>query len=100
MTLINPRDDREPAPQGSYRIQYKIKEAAYMMNVSENILKEWCSAYDIPMYTIGEDASGKKHKYVRHEDLVSIIHKGAIAVHNGQRAFVDQVYEGKGNDIG
>ena len=95
MTLINPRDDSEPAPQGSYRIQYKIKEAAYMMNVSENILKEWCSAYDIKIYTIGDDVSGKKHKYVRHEDLVSIIRQGAISVHNASRAFVDEMYKDK-----
>ena len=94
MALINPRDDSEPAPQAPYRIQYKMKEAAYMMSVSENILKEWCCAYDIPIYTIGDDISGKKHKYVRHDDLVLIIKRGAVATHLAGQRLVEATLEG------
>ena len=74
MDLIHPRDDSEPATMRGYRLQYKYKEAAYMLNTSENTLLKWLKEYDIPSYKINE----KGDNFVLHKDLEVLITRGAV----------------------
>lgn len=66
-----------------YRLQYSLKEAAYMLCSSENTVKYWCEDY---LYKI----DGRGHNFIKHDDLVGVIEKRACS-----RAFCDSILGGK-----
>lgn len=74
MSLYKPKEPNEPVENKSFRLQYKLKEAARVLNTSPTKLKEWCAEYKIPIYKIG----GIGDNFLRHEDLVTLIDRGAI----------------------
>lgn len=88
MNLINPRNDKEPEQNRTYRLQYKMKEAAWMLHTSENTLMKWIKEYDIPYYKIG----GKGDNFVLHKDLEVLIRRGAIHYNMQYEEFAGEIY--------
>jgi len=65
---------KELPPQKPFRIQYTIKEAAYMLCTHENTLMKWLEEFDVPSYKIG----GKGKNFVLHKDLEVLIRRSAM----------------------
>jgi hypothetical protein len=55
-----------------YRLQYSLKEAAYMLDCSEDTLRNWATRFDVEIYKI----NNKGKNYVEHDDLVTIQTRG------------------------
>ena len=74
MDFVDPiRKPEELPPQQAYRIQYTMKEAAYMLCTSENTLEGWLKKNDIPTYKI----NGIGKNFVLHKDLEVLVRRAA-----------------------
>lgn len=72
--MFDPKDDSRPEVMRSYRIQYTMKEASFMMCTSEDTLMKWIKEYDVPIYKM----SGKGSNFILHKDLELLILRGAV----------------------
>ena len=54
------------------RLQYSLREGAYMLDTSEDTLKTWATLFGVEIYKI----NGTGKNYISHNDLVEIQKKG------------------------
>ena len=54
-----------------YRLQYSVKEAAYMLSSSERTVIEWIRTGKMKAYKIG----GKGKNFVRHDEICRLVDK-------------------------
>lgn len=79
-TIYTQTDVTEIRP---YRLQYSVKEAAYMLSSSERTVNEWIRTGKLESYKIG----GKGKNFIRHDEICRFVDE-----ESGVRSFVCEIY--------